>query len=613
MPAEPNPHFERLRELSTEHGGYNTIPADALSEIGYVRVEEEDGLVRVLPAAKLALEQTVAQESEELIANRQTPFEPLSLPVKVSSGYATSMRVEQFEEAAERCFELSEDGGWDRADWLPKDHQMNNFLERFSLRAPVKVVDAKTGEESFGVLQPDTGAILLSAYSSVVAKALNAHYKFTFGEYLAADGPDMDTLFDRFTRDKASSVYQLDDRFTNADAELFWGFLERVKAQLTDIAEVDTYFTQRWTHAGIVLPGSTVAASDRVKDLAVVVKHEGDEFEAEPAYIFGLQLTALQKQLASKGFADVADQLQNCTSVAEIRAALQGSLGNTQVETAFKQQERALKDQRRTMQSEEDIHEFNRQYQALKDARKAALRPLRGACDYLNLPTLFAKAARHKINELQQNLVVNADEEEVQVRLDPRFNERDMRHGEVSGDYTIDEPLPFGTKIPAFNVKIEIGDQYVGNIYLLETTADSDESFEALGPGQAKSKLKVWHFDAIQWPSFAVDWDAFPQTLVDALAPHAEQKNIDLITINKESHQISNYDYIAKAFLKYLGATNVNDIHYSPELWDDSGIDPNTTATSVYLDFPPQIEGYHQFQGDGESQLVLWKNPNITS
>jgi hypothetical protein len=84
-----------------------------------------------------------------------------------------------------------------------------------------------------------------------------------------------------------------------------------------------------------------------------------------------------------------------------------------------------------------------------------------------------------------------------------------------------------------------------------------------------------------------IDWDLAVEPLISAISAKAKKQNIDFITINETPHQISNYDYIRDAFVKFHESIGGE-------------------FTSVCI---PEVTHarYSPFQGDGEVR-ILWKN-----
>jgi len=194
---------------------------------------------------------------------------------------------------------------------------------------------------------------------------------------------------------------------------------------------------------------------------------------------------------------------------------------------------------------------------------------LAGVIEYYSMPNITATLFDRGIEEFQKKLVRGSKENTEEVfTLDGTPNdELDRNPGKMSGDCTDGLPLPFGDpNIPLFNIKVFKGEgNHMGNIYLLET--------------QDEEKRQVWHLDAIQVPA-SVDWDKFIKTFFDALFAEAEKKGVAGITVNDESHHISNYDYISKAVLDYL---------------EKSGIDE-----TIKIDYPKyKKKGYSHLQTDG--------------
>lgn len=315
---------------------------------------------------------------------------------------------------------------------------------------------------------------------------------------------------------------------------------------------------------------------------------------------FMLHRSSMMSALAANGFSNIATRLAECSSVTELREVLDNSLDSNKLTRLYKSRLRTLGDERVGLSEQAALYEHNRTLSAVKAEHKAVMRILRGAQAYLHLPELFRRAAITMIDDLQNKLETKAFGT-LEITLDPTYDSAiDSNHGVSSGDCTEGGlPLPFGTDIPAHNVKVfqhEFHD-HLGNIYFLDTETVSGE--------------RTWHLDAIQIPNFDINWSRFPETLVATLQTAAERAKVRYITINRLPHHISNYDYIRNAFLEYLGVdTSSDDFNnlQDPESFDAAYANVRTIVIKV----PEEVYGYNQFQATDDSQLILWQNKRTT-
>ena len=219
---------------------------------------------------------------------------------------------------------------------------------------------------------------------------------------------------------------------------------------------------------------------------------------------------------------------------------------------------------------------LSKELSEMLEQQKKKARLLRGMGQFFDLPRLEADYFNRTIDDLQAFLKMDKrgghidSDFYLDATPDPK---RDANPGIVSGDCTIDRPLPFeDPDILVYNVKVyDAGKEHIGNMYLLVTESENK---------------KVWHLDAIQIPS-NIDWERSIAVVIDALAKQAETKGVEFITVNEEDIRISNYDYIREAIKKY------NEKYVRGE--------------KIYVVIPKvSNEKYSSFQGDG-SALVLWR------
>jgi hypothetical protein len=169
----------------------------------------------------------------------------------------------------------------------------------------------------------------------------------------------------------------------------------------------------------------------------------------------------------------------------------------------------------------------------LKDVKQKLL-PLREAFER---PYYVSRKANQAYDKLSQALIGGSNGELV-LRFNSDVDDQlDSDPGVISGDCTAGNPLPFLSPNSLYNVKVFRESQHIGNIYLLQVVDKIDH------------KPYAWHLDAIQIP-LNTDWKVAAPVIIEAMKQKATAKGVDHITINGQEHHISNYDYIADAFME---------------------------------------------------------------
>src|SRR4030095_15482922 len=131
MSPEAEDRMAVVRGLAKEFGGYDAIPNEALANIGYTRIVEEVGLVRVLPVERLAatsLSQDVLGAERE---RRKPPFEPVTISIEKTTGYGTRLSPYILTRSLRQtCLDLDPDlpaRDGRIIKWLPSDHPINLY------------------------------------------------------------------------------------------------------------------------------------------------------------------------------------------------------------------------------------------------------------------------------------------------------------------------------------------------------------------------------------------------------------------------------------------------------------------------------------------------------
>lgn len=161
-------------------------------------------------------------------------------------------------------------------------------------------------------------------------------------------------------------------------------------------------------------------------------------------------------------------------------------------------------------------------------------------------PQTVANYLNKQLDEMQAMLYGGSDSSDVSFTFDASVStEFDADPGVISGDCTAGNPLPFNS--PAnnlYNVKVFQSNEHIGNIYLLVIK-------------NKQGKPLIWHLDAIQIPKY-LDWQAAAPSIIKAFHDQADQKGVKFVTINGETHHISNYSYIQEAFKQHSRPVDEN-------------------------------------------------------
>ncbi|HSX16409.1 MAG TPA: hypothetical protein VLF40_06465 [Candidatus Saccharimonadales bacterium] len=544
--------MERLRELMHAAGGADNIPDEALAEIGYARhYDTETSLTRLLPVERLG-----GMTVGEYVQVHESAHEADTPPFG-----RIGCRVE------------TRDMAYDTA-LIPAE--LNNRIQvlwgRLWSLLDVDLLQEVTGNDSL-LLTYEADA----SYRMQTPEGVRYLHRPGLPGLLLGKGPGMDGILPTDT-DGVYGLLELDngaESYSTEHLDGIWQSLERYKARLTDVDELEKRIDRGL--GNFRFDEDAYLEEDMYQELDPAA-FPGDS-QAE-RFAFGLR--GFAAQLTDYGFGDVAGQLVGVTSIAEVRKVLAAADGGSAVARDFKQREKALRALRATLTDQEDINQFNRDLQALRAARKAAMAPLRATATYFDLPRLFAQFARREFESVQGVMTRKGHASAGVLELDGGPDAvLDADPGAFSGDCTEGRPLPFGQGVGVHNIKVRLDGKHTGNVYLLATTDSAGRS--------------VWHLDAVQIPAYGIDWERFPAVFTALLATEAHSNEVSAITVNSVWHLISNYDYIGKAFLQYVRAIS-----------GGSKISSDRVAEVVFPETSDLI-GTSDFQGRGNTQLVLWR------
>jgi len=340
-------------------------------------------------------------------------------------------------------------------------------------------------------------------------------------------------------------------------------YLEKIRSHFNDLRELQKWRKSTIDECPLLDEDIYTGFGEEWKTVCTpeFVSHLGSELGTFYQYL-------VREVLKDEGFTIVANDLQKQPTIDNYITYLQSVKGDKL--PSFEKAKELKKKISGAPIEEKKI--LSQELKQLKEREKSERQLLEGALHFFTPEKIFAERVNKDIKSIQDMLSYKGEGEETLYLDGKPHRALDENPGKVSGDCTEDMPLPFYDK-RVHNVKVfKENDDHIGNIYLFET--------------KARGYKKVWHLDAVQIPQQA-DWDKTVEALVDTIATAAEEKNVDGITVNKEGHLISNYDYIDEAAIRYHQ-------HHGGEM------------STVNLGSVRIKKGYQGFQGTEEARL-LWK------
>lgn len=533
-PQEPEFRSEKplsIAELLKEYGQIDAIPENALEAAGFVRLAEG----RVVRADYLPR----LQEKAERV--KRPPFEVVELNLTRS---VQGRRI-----YLEDCKRLENE-----LDELLPQRVWGSSLE-FSL-AELPQSDAISSLETLGTrieqLPVWKGLVSNGQRRNLLLGLFDHRLEVLFEECHLQVEKHFNEAMDQVRA--AVAMQQIgDDGLLSSDQTL--QLAQKIERLRGEYGDSDRY--QAKFEAGLAL--SPLAILDEDEELTPRM----ESFIAErPSYF------ALGKQLFSDVLRSV--DLEGAASRLETAPTVEAALGIIRAERCdVSEEERSLRKHMRTASLEEK-QALSQQLKAFDQKRNVQRGVLRSLTHYYSMPEIVAQHAQRILKSMQSHLIRGADQSNVTYRLDARPDPvLDKDPGEVSGDCTIGSPLPFKEPtVPVFNVKVFESKRHVGNIYLLESYDLKDR------------ERRVWHLDAIQIPD-ALDWKTAIESLFHSLLQQARDKGVSGLTVSTSAPQISNYDYISSAVLRYCEQRKLGQIE-------------------IEVPVPPKrVEKYSPFQTDG--------------
>ncbi|MFH0937368.1 MAG: hypothetical protein V1808_03670 [Candidatus Daviesbacteria bacterium] len=577
--------LQSVLDLSKKFGGSAEIPEEELTAIGYVRKTQEDGTVRLLPYERVVELSQKDPQWEKSLKEKVQPFGRIAIDLPTVERPCRFIPRTQNKLLANKleAVECAFYPNWNEGSSIvgsfedidPRLQNLHIFSLDFLAYLSKKSIGGKTIDEETANL--------------IIFEALPMRIR---NEELDPDDPN------DFQGKHFRLIYQeLDGSVTSENSKRMYNELTRLSGYFTDITELTNDFLSRLNAPFYIVgdvPGNREAQLR--KDLS-----EGKKPNVDQQWLEQMQLhREVQKYLKSVGVQTWADAIRyifpqylehvGLPEIAEVisksdnLSEIAKTLENTPISNSSQAEEKELRQTLKTATPEERMV-LSKQIKELENIKKKKRQIRQGVIDYFAAPQVFVEVCKRKVKEAQDFLIAGKDDKgQATFYLDANPNKNlDKNPGLVSGDCTIDRPLPFDkSDITAYNVKVFAeNDQHVGNIYLLATTAVSET-------GERK---KIWHFDAIQVPKSEINWKQGIGIIVSTLAKQAEAKGVDAITTNSEVHKISNYDYIAYAVNEY---------------WEIHG------RQMVDITMPQVDEtSYSSFQGNG-TDIVLWSKEKLS-
>lgn len=572
---QSKPRIEDALALSRRYGSIALIPEVELTQIGYQRLE--DGRLVPLGFVPKSLDPLMPGLEKK---NESAPFGKIDLTVKCSEVRRSGV-VFTYEEIQARA----ERADWDLGRWSNGQVALNQFESDFADWAASK-------DDSLSSLDQAARLHVATRISTDMREIEPENY-FTEQLYKHENSGFFRGIF-------FNTNISPDQEFLSTEGMLaLWTELEKVRAKLDDPGLQDKIYTSSYE-----LDGDIKSPLDENMDpdtltfeasnyFGVLIDHlEGvceskaemqqalRELAARYHTQFEISLDKITEYLRFKGLPIAAQNLALATTDAQARDimlqefASSGDLAakNDEINVLKKKIREASHVERQSLS--EGLSNLKKEF---KDIKKI----IKGVADYFDIPRLAGAALKKEIKDLQKELIIVRDgDTSLELVLDGKLDvKKDADPGAMAGDCTEGRPLPFDVpSVPVYNIKVyeKEGDNHIGNIYLLATTADESQ--------------KIWHLEAIQIPNRRIDWANFPASLVSALVQQAEQQDVKAITINTTKPTISNFDYIADAFLDYVNAHG------------------SAYPSSPIVDYPsnPDRDIYSSFQGSGLT-YSLWQ------
>lgn len=554
--------FDTLQKLTRRYGDVKNIPERYLEKLRYAISLQEDGVLTFTPYEVLDRRRRKGTENEQGLNEKAKRAPLINIETQLISGGSTAIfRFLTEEEThilskklASFCIDEQSPNFWDLLHVVPKSSPMHTFMADFSNF----ITSQSASTENLGDdAKEEVVDLLADAFVE-----LNLPVSNTLGDPL------------NFLEKYVSSTF-IGSTVIEADmAKTMYDQLEIDRGKITDLNRLKSLFKNYFN-----MPFPFIyAGRSQVVDLETLKKfcqinNIKSNFDAMK-YFFGEFITS------HTGSDQIAKELQDISDPEEVTAYLERADFSTQLRT----QEKELKKQ--IQQSDtEGKKQLSLKLSQLKIKIKSLYQLKLGMIQFFNLPGFLVNHYSKGITDVQEYISRRGTQKEnVKIFLDGSLMpEIDLKAGEISGDCTIGKPLPFDkADIPVYNVKVKTDDgKYIGNIYLLQT--------------EDRNGSKIWHLDAIQIPKRNQNWDLTIKELVQTISQEAKTKGIDFITVNKEGFNISNYDYISDAVIRFSESIGI----------------PESECPFFILPTMPSVfeEEYSYFQATGNTR-VLWRNIN---
>lgn len=559
-----------VKELRKEFG--DDVPAERLEGVGFIRHDQEDGVVSFVSVERLA--QLALSESE--VKNHETLPE-ITLEMKLPTSSKIDAKVDRAT-MLRRMSHLSRSlyaGYFNTHDpeWVSDTFDQNSpFFDVFHRYNQI----ISYQEEHFIPVMHIASGLDIASFLT------RACFEETYTMMTGRSEDTIDDFFELpvdFTDDEEDPLPG--DFLTPAESEQLLAKLQTLRSIFSDTPEFYRIYDRELSYPYDLELGQIDASPEKTE------------------FGIGLQLSVLCGVLKENGFIEAASKLNSARSFGEARELINSELVDNEAKRDFKKREKEWQEKRKTVTSEAEIHSLYVERTALKEELKTKLRPLQGVDIFLNLPREYSRSSLAKIKDVEQLLLVKATDGKTTYELDTKADAIvDKNAGVVSGDCTVGEGLAFNASTGLRNVKVRKNGLHIGNIYLLQTTASGSDK-------------KVWHIDAVQIPDRTIDWSEFPEVLIDTFSKLAEQNDVDMLTINASQHHVSNYDYISRGFMEYLGTAENWKGHSVMDLLEDASDITDDSSKITVVDtsrYATHSADAKELQAMHDRQVIIWQS-----
>ena len=576
--------FGQVEELLEKYKNPGDIPQKELDGIGYVKLEGRKKNTLLMPEERLKNigRVDIPEQKQEVEAKKELVFGKIEVPYSGTDISGKNFQGQALKKLESMFESISRFREHDTSEYkMEKIYSLDTNLA-FLFR-DFKEFIKSSGSEYKPIesgLDENQLIELLFDYETLYPLILHAGNELDepenfYSEYLDVDEQPV---------------------ISSSNAKKMHSDLEKIKGRVADVSGLEKEFqdlmnskTHSKDHGSI---------RETYPEVFVFCKDHGLENLHQVVVHF------FSRYLTKNEMPDLAAKLSKAKNIQQIREAFQATSSDKDLD----REEKVLREKIKLANNEEK-RQLSGEFKKIKERKKRKVQIQKGLQAYFNLPQFVAKLNRKQVVSIQEFLVTRGDnsQKESRLYLDATWNPKlDSNPGVVSGDCTINRPLPFDNlKIPVFNVKVFDSEKvHIGNIYLLAIET------------QEKHPRKVWHLDAIQIPESNIDWDITLKNVINAMGNEAQKKGVQLITVNDKNYLISNYDYISRSASEIWKEQNKKTTSvdlpniYAP-LYDEHRdlneflLQEDTDDISNHI--ACDIWEGSDFQGNGTAR-ILWEN-----